>query len=107
MNKIIDYDYDQEELEILDYMENGNPKSIPNLKEEMEMLRLSARKKRQSNEIIKKIKMLKSTNYAIFKNNKINISPKVKKKLKLHDGDKFEIKEINGNLLLQKIKIKK
>lgn len=65
MNKIIDYD--QEELEILDYIENGNPKSIPNLKEKMEMLRLSAREKKKSKEIIKRITMLKHTNHVILK----------------------------------------
>ena len=30
--------YTEEELEIVDYVENSNPKSIPNLKEEMELI---------------------------------------------------------------------
>jgi len=42
MNKI---EYDQEELEILDYIENENPKSIPNLAERKEQLRLYAHAK--------------------------------------------------------------
>lgn len=35
-------EYDQEELEILDFMENGNPQSVPNLDEVKEQLRISA-----------------------------------------------------------------
>lgn len=35
-------EYDQEELEILDFIENGNPQSIPNLDEVKEQLRISA-----------------------------------------------------------------
>ncbi len=30
--------YTEEELETIDYIENSNPKSIPNLKEEMELI---------------------------------------------------------------------
>ncbi|HIP59424.1 MAG TPA: antitoxin [Campylobacterales bacterium] len=30
--------YTEEELEIVDYIENSNPQSIPNLKEEMELI---------------------------------------------------------------------
>ncbi len=30
--------YTEEELEIVDYIENTNPKSVPNLKEEMELI---------------------------------------------------------------------
>jgi predicted DNA binding CopG/RHH family protein len=43
MNKIIDYD--EEELEILDFMENGNPVSVPNVKQEIEQLKASVRAK--------------------------------------------------------------
>lgn len=42
MNKT---DYDQEELEILDYIENQNPTSIPNLSERKEQLRFYAHTK--------------------------------------------------------------
>jgi len=31
--------YTEEELEIVDYIENSNPQSIPNLKEEMELIK--------------------------------------------------------------------
>lgn len=37
--------YDQEEQEILDYIENGNPQSVPNLAEEMQRMRLSVAQK--------------------------------------------------------------
>lgn len=43
MNKTIDYD--EEELEILDFMENGNYVSVPNVKEEIEQLKASVRAK--------------------------------------------------------------
>ena len=43
MNKIIDYD--EEELEILDFMENGNPVSVTNVKQEIEQLKASVRAK--------------------------------------------------------------
>ncbi len=33
--------YDPEELEILEYIENGNPQSVPDLAEEMQRMRLS------------------------------------------------------------------
>jgi len=45
--------YTEEELEIVDYVENSNPKSIPNLKEEMELITNivseSTQKKKQVN----------------------------------------------------------
>ena len=44
--------------------------------------------------------MLNTMNYATVEQNKINIPSTIKKKLKLHDGDTFEIKESNGNLVL-------
>jgi hypothetical protein len=37
--------YDQEELEILDFMENGNYVSVPNVKEEMEEIKASVKEK--------------------------------------------------------------
>ena len=42
MNNI---DYSEEELEILDFMENGNPQSVPNVSEEIKQLKISAREK--------------------------------------------------------------
>ena len=45
-------EYDQEELEILDFIENGNPQSVPNLDEVKEQLRFYANAKiRQEKEI--------------------------------------------------------
>lgn len=38
-------DYDAEELEILEYIENGNPQSVPDLAEEMQRMRLSVAQK--------------------------------------------------------------
>lgn len=38
-------EYDQEELEILDFIENGNPQSVPNLDEVKEQLRFYANAK--------------------------------------------------------------
>ena len=37
--------YDSEELEILEYIENGNPQSVPDLAEEMQRMRLSVAQK--------------------------------------------------------------
>lgn len=49
--------------------------------------------------------MLNTMNYATVEQNQINIPSVIKKKLKLHDGDTFEIKEENGNLVfIPKIK---
>jgi predicted DNA binding CopG/RHH family protein len=38
-------DYDAEELEILEYIENGNPQSVPDLAEVMQRMRLSVAQK--------------------------------------------------------------
>lgn len=43
MNKTIDYD--DEELEILDFMESGNSVSVPNVALEMEQIKLAVRHK--------------------------------------------------------------
>ena len=40
--------YTKEELEIVDYIENGNPKSIPNFKEELELITKSVKHKLDS-----------------------------------------------------------
>ena len=37
--------YSEEELEILDFMENGNPESVPNVAFEIEQLKASVREK--------------------------------------------------------------
>ena len=37
--------FDPEELEILEYIENGNPQSVPDLAEEMQRMRLSVAQK--------------------------------------------------------------
>jgi hypothetical protein len=34
---------DDEELEILDFMDNGHPQSVPNVLEEIEQLKMSVR----------------------------------------------------------------
>lgn len=44
--------------------------------------------------------MLNTMNYATVEQNQINIPSIIKKKLKLHDGDTFEIRESNGSLML-------
>jgi hypothetical protein len=43
--------YDQEELEILDFMENGNYVSVPNVKEEIEEIKASVKEKQKRTKI--------------------------------------------------------
>jgi len=45
--------YNQEELEILDFMENGNYVSVPNVKEEMEEIKASVKEKLKQNKHLK------------------------------------------------------
>lgn len=53
-------DYDNEELELIDFIENGNPESIPNTIYEIEQLKNSARAKLNERNLTDFIKMLAS-----------------------------------------------
>ncbi len=45
MNAMNKLNYDSEELELLDYIENGNPSSVPNVTREIEQLKSAVKAK--------------------------------------------------------------
>ena len=51
--------YTKEELEIIDYIEEGNPQSIPNVKEKMEAIKTAVKEKYNKRKAIN-IKVLES-----------------------------------------------
>ena len=51
--------YTKEELEIIDYIEEGNPQSIPNVKEKMEAIKTAIKEKYNKRKAIS-IKVLES-----------------------------------------------